>query len=151
VENIVDMLYNEHDEHLARIKRFDSLLVSKDFEKIKLATDELNFELDVHFKEEEEALFPRFFEIYTEFPPVDCMLSEHKEMREMLNKLSNIELSASNFDEFEKIYRLLKDTVLAHIEKENNILFNMAKNFIPLDKLENALSSAKDVREKLLA
>jgi hemerythrin-like domain-containing protein len=79
------------------------------------------------------------------------MLSEHKEMREMLNKLSNIELSASNFDEFEKIYRLLKDTVLAHIEKENNILFNMAKNFIPLDKLENALSSAKDVREKLLA
>lgn len=151
MKTVIDMLYNEHDLHLVRLEKFESILLDGDILKLKEATEELKFELELHFKEEEEALFPKFLEIYGDFPPVNCMLSEHKEMRDTLCDMAEYNFEEFGIENFSKMFAYLKATVLNHIEKENNVLFNMAKSSISTQNLEMALLSAREVRERFSA
>ena len=95
-----------------------------------------------HHGKEEELLFPALEQvgISREGGPVGVMLKEHQQGRDLVAKLKN-ELflyksgdkdAALNFKKHADAYIALLDF---HIEKENNVLFPMARKHLPVKKL----------------
>jgi|GEM_PF-2370054 len=161
MNDILELLYKEHDEHIARLKDLEKVIedtksnFDENIKNLNAKIDEIKFEYETHFKEEEEALFPKFFELQPNFPPVQCMLGEHDQMRDSLNKLKllsdNLENNDLAWSSFDATLSDLSAVVLAHIDKENNILFQMARQGIPIEKLKEALETANSVRERATA
>ncbi len=87
-------------------------------------------DLEIHFKKEEEALFPVLGNyIGIETGPIHVMLIEHKHSRELSGEFK----AKINSYPAEKDYKSIIDLgnsfirlLSEHIDKEENILFNMA-------------------------
>ncbi len=146
VMNLIDRLYGEHDEHE---KNMNILLAVIDeggeLEKLKSAFEEFSKELECHLKEEEEALFPELIErLGPQAMPVYVMLQEHEMMRELISRTKELHSKGERGEEYIK---QLIEIVRQHIMKENNILFQMARQVIEPDMLEVQDEIAQKVRK----
>ena len=87
-------------------------------------------DLEMHFKKEEEALFPVLGNyIGTETGPVHIMLIEHKNSRELSSEFKlkiNGYQQSKDFKAITDIGNSFIKLLSEHIDKEENILFNMA-------------------------
>lgn len=145
--NLVERLYAEHDEHE---KNMNTLLAVLDeggnMEKLKSVFDQFSRELECHLKEEEEALFPELIErLGPQAMPVYVMLQEHEMMRDLVARIRE---SHSKGEKAEEYIKQLIEIVRQHIMKENNVLFQIARQVIEPDMLEIRDDIAEKVRKE---
>ncbi len=87
-------------------------------------------DLEIHFRKEEEALFPVLGNyIGVETGPIHVMLLEHKQSRELSAEFKariNNYLAAKDFKSIIDLGNSFSRLLFSHIDKEENILFIMA-------------------------
>jgi hemerythrin-like domain-containing protein len=88
-------------------------------------------DLEIHFKKEENVLFPVLGNyIGIETGPIHVMLLEHEQSRKLSKEFKDAIIEYSADGEYENIVSKgdgLIQLLSEHIEKEDNILFNMAE------------------------
>jgi len=144
--NLVDRLYGEHDEHEKNMNVLLAIMdEGGDLQRLKESFESFARELECHLKEEEEALFPELIErLGPQAMPVYVMLQEHEMMRELVSRIRDLQSKGERGEEYIK---QLIDIVRQHIMKENNVLFQIAKQVIEPDVLEERDGIAEKVRE----
>lgn len=136
----IEVLKNEHQAVLKKLESLENNFNRLDErEAISAELTELIsfFDTDfwIHFTKEEEALFPEMEGFMPrESGPIRVMLLEHEELRGTNDKLQlavREYLGGSDAPETKTVIRGLGksfiDTLRSHIDKEDNILFNMAE------------------------
>ena len=132
------------DDHERVLEKLDSLhnMVTQSDLKAEAAV-QLNelarffaTELELHLKKEEEALFPEFGKyIPQEGGPVGVMLMEHEDLRR-LNKAFQQGVASweQNSADAQRVINDAGNQLISllrqHIDKEDNILFPMAEEFL---------------------
>lgn len=76
-------------------------------------------ELVLHFKAEEEALFPAMREVTAAHEVISTLLTEHREIRRLIGELRSLEENSSVASTLRKFSALLE----GHIRREERILF----------------------------
>jgi hemerythrin-like domain-containing protein len=103
-----------------------------------------------HHGKEEDILFQAMadYGMSTEVGPLGVMLAEHREARRLTGSLAELGAGKGNWNEDERS-RLLKAGIgyarllRAHIQKEDGVLYPMAKNMLP-DDTKAAIDQAFD-------
>lgn len=116
---------------------------------LKYLTVALERSLVVHFRKEEEALFPILSEyIGKEYGPIEVMFHEHREILTVLRDFKEIvfdSLGKIKLGEGEAIDRLVETgsgvirLILRHIDKENKILFKVCDVSLSREESETVL------------
>ncbi len=136
----VDILKEEHKHILKNIDELEEILnktrEARDFNRIKSELKKLEhvahifMEAESHHKREEDALFPELEKKGVEGPP-SVMRMEHEELRKrkkeiakLVEKSKDLKIFSSALEENGSfIIQVLRE----HIDKENNILYEIAK------------------------
>jgi hemerythrin superfamily protein len=111
----LEMLKRDH----RRIRQlFDQYLNAPNTEGRKGAGTELIGVLETHSNLEEAVFYP----VVRKLDPaqVDGNAQEHREVRQLIQEIKNIDMT---HPQCEQLFRLLADTVLSHIDKEEQLLF----------------------------
>lgn len=107
--------------------------------------EHINFLLNVHFKIEEDILYPPFKPILEKYlpyqEPLKMVLAEHKGVKNLLNKYYTIK---DEHDYLKDIAELL----LQHVYKEENGIFNQIDLLMPDNIKQNIFKEIKNVIEK---
>ncbi|PUE06023.1 hypothetical protein B9Z51_17415 [Limnohabitans sp. T6-5] len=155
MHNAIDTLRQEHDTIALALKilsRMDERITAEqitDIQDLSTVTDFLKaFGDTCHHGKEERVLFPA---MQAEDPaqtqaPIQRMLDEHAQGRQHLANMQaalHPELKLVEFHEAARAYTTL---LLAHIDKENTILFPMADRLLTV-KQQTELAQAFDVYE----
>ena len=128
---IVRSVLNNLEEYLKKIGKVSSEgLRNNLINQLNEITAFIDKDLEVHFKKEEDGLFPVLGKyIGTETGPIHVMLLEHKQSREISSEFKSKIKDYQSTKEFDSIlndgfafFKLLSE----HIDKEEQILFNMA-------------------------
>lgn len=126
----------------------------EELETIRKSLDfSINFTDRCHHKKEEDLLFPLLVKkgISNDGGPVGEMLSEHQQGRNLLKSIdSNLAQLAAGKNDAAALVKSIHDytsLLEKHIDKENNILFNMADQTLT-DKEQADLYEAFEVLEK---
>ncbi len=101
----------------------------------------------LHHVKEEELLFPALMEagLPRDTGPIDCMLHEHGRGRELVQRLDQLASGvgagdAAALDAFIGTAATLSDLLRAHIQKENQVLYEMAEQALG-DERNRSLAS----------
>lgn len=143
MEEILKKVKNNEEanlEHLGKIIEFLKVFVDK-----------------CHHGKEEGLLFPLLenMGIRNEGGPIGVMLSEHNQGREYIRGMTNalekiksgkIDALSAFSDNAEKYIDLLRN----HIEKENNILFNMADNVLDISEQSKLYDEFEEMEENVI-
>ena len=112
------------------------------------AFDELQEELDVHARLEEEIFYPAVEQALTG-QGVEMAVEarqQHQEVRELLAEMSGLDRES---EEFEEKLRKLQDSVEHHVEDEEGEMFPRARKAIAQEQLVQMGSLLKDTKERL--
>ncbi|MCL4542669.1 MAG: hemerythrin domain-containing protein [Deltaproteobacteria bacterium] len=113
-------------------------------------TDFIDRDLEIHFKKEEEALFPVLGNyIGMETGPIHVMLIEHKHSRELSNDFKAAISNYQNSGDYEIITSIGNSFISLlseHIDKEDNILFNMADMHLSAAEKGSIMEKMRAVR-----
>jgi hemerythrin-like domain-containing protein len=149
-EKPTQILSDEHriiERVLDAVQRLTLAPARQNLQRWQKALDFIrHFADQCHHCKEEQVLFPALeaHGIPTEGGPVGMMLQEHEEarslVRAMMDSLARIEAGDDNaeaglFDSAGQYLRLLRE----HIQKEDEVLFRMADEVIPLDEQKRLL------------
>lgn len=107
-------------------------------------------DLEVHFKKEENALFPALGNyIGIETGPIHVMLIEHEQSRHLSKDFEAAILEYPVKNDYKKIaaggedlIRLLSE----HIDKEDNILFNMAEMHLTPEEKNEVMEKMRTIK-----
>ena len=111
-------------------------------------------ELRVHFRHEEETLFPALQRVIGRAGPIQVMLDEHQSLWRAVDvleeKTAQLEgASAENRSKIARETRLvanhIADFLSSHIEKENSVLFPMAERALSPEALAKVAEQMKAV------
>lgn len=138
------MLMQEHQIILKRLDEFQTLSVEQLAEAPALTADFIAFVRDYadhyHHAKEEDILFPWMLEKNPQFKfgPIAVMLSEHREGRELTERLSQQlqtmeravtpELRVESAEAIQQLASQLGQLLQQHIHKEDNVLYQFAEN-----------------------
>lgn len=107
-------------------------------------------DLEIHFKKEEDALFPVLGNyVGIETGPIHVMLIEHKNSRDLSD---NFKKSIKDYQESDAYKDMISagDAFVAllseHIDKEDNILFNMAEMQLSTDEKESIMEKMRNIK-----
>ncbi len=115
---------HQHADHLLSV--LEEALVNNDHPASNNAFIELNEDLLAHFSTEEEMLFPLMEKAQGyAIGPVSVMVSEHRQMRDLLNDLKT-SVNDNDTDISIAICETLQVFIQQHNMKEENILYPMA-------------------------
>ena len=91
-----------------------------------------------HHGKEEGILFPALVAagVSQQGGPVDVMLDEHVQGRRWIAQMEASLSPRLDLDGFAKAARGYREMLLAHIQKENEVLFPMAERVLPPEELE---------------
>lgn len=99
----------------------------------------------LHFKKEEEVLFPEFEErTGIVMGPTQVMRHEHAQARELLDRLENA-LKNKNKEEFLSIGESLMILIQQHNMKEEQILYPMSDQHLESEEMVEKLSEIGEV------
>lgn len=133
---------------LLRDQHKNTVIICEDFLKNKIGSedfiDHINFLLNIHFKIEEDILYPPFKPILEKnlpyMEPLKMVLAEHKGVKNLLNKYYTIK----DHDYLKDIAELL----LQHVYKEENGIFHQIDLYMPDDLKKEVYEKIKNFMEK---
>ena len=146
--NLVERLYEEHSGINAKIERlYDVVETFDDIDALKKLFEELNKEILIHLREEEELLFPELVKkMGTSATSLQLILKEHEEIKTLLKEINNLILEGNRPKIFSAVHSLgakLED----HLKKENNLLYSIAHEFIDPETLKEKNRLAIKIRQ----
>ncbi len=107
-------------------------------------------DLEIHFKKEEEALFPVLGNyIGLETGPIHVMLIEHKHSRELskdFKKSIKDYQAGGNYKTVVSAGGSFASLLSEHIDKEDHILFNMADMHLTADEKEGIMEKMRTIK-----
>lgn len=155
-----EILSNDHKNVLEKLKIMEQAIKDMKSPNSKKTfadlNDFFNNEVELHFKKEEQALFPEIEKfIPREGGPVGVMLMEHEDLYkyrddlfkgvEMLLKDENNTVAAAIIKENGANYiNLLRE----HIYKEDNMLFMMADMHLDEEQINEIMKKFEELNEK---
>ncbi len=148
---IVRGVLNNLDGYLKKIGAASSDSLRKNLvSQINEITAFIDKDLEIHFKKEEDALFPVLGNyVGIETGPIHVMLIEHKNSRELSDNFKN------SIKEYQtsSVYKDMisaGDSFIAllseHIDKEDHILFNMADMQLSTDEKESIMEKMRNIK-----
>ena len=135
---VTEILKKEHEIILAKIEHALATFATDEWKDVYYWEDFLNFLRtfadDYHHAKEEKIYFEwmREKEPSMQEGPLHCMLIEHDESRRVVQNAEKILASIRNdgsndWDRFKTFVIEYAEIIRRHIDKENNILYNMAE------------------------
>lgn len=113
-------------------------------------TSFIDKDLEIHFKKEENALFPVLGNyIGTETGPIHVMLLEHEQSRQLSKEFKDAIAEYSTDGKYGNIVsegNSLIQLLSEHIEKEDNILFNMAEMQLSNEEKNEIMNKMRTVK-----
>ncbi len=113
-------------------------------------TDFIDKDLEIHFKKEEEALFPVLGNyIGIETGPIHVMLIEHKHSRELSGDFKTAISNYQSSNDYKVIVSLGNSFISLlseHIDKEDHILFNMADMHLSAAEKESIMEKMRTIK-----
>ena len=113
-------------------------------------TSFIDKDLEIHFKKEENALFPVLGNyIGIETGPIHVMLIEHEQSRQLSKEFKNAISEYSLNNKYENILSAgdsLIQLLSEHIDKENNILFNMAAMQLSNEEKNEIMGKMRNIK-----
>lgn len=107
-------------------------------------------DLEIHFKKEEDALFPVLGNyIGIETGPIHVMLIEHKNSRELSNDFKTAISDYSTGGNYKNIISTgnsFASLLSEHIDKEDHILFNMADMHLSATEKESIMEKMRTIK-----
>ncbi len=158
--DIIDLLFLEHKKHLDDIEDIQSLfktaretLKEKALDILKEKIEDICYELTVHFKEEEEGLFPFLYEkIGDKDGLIKTLLGEHREIESLCK---SINLYITQIKEGQNKWTELRNSINEflhhlndHILKENFYLLKLAAENLDKNTLIKGYQIAETIREE---
>jgi hemerythrin-like domain-containing protein len=126
----VDVLGQQHQEVLAYLARVDADLARGNDPDAAAFQHFLEQDVQRHFALEEAALFPALERhIGSDHGPLAVMLLEHADFRSLLAALGDA-VTAADLGRQRAHARSLVDLLRAHIAKEDDVLFPMARRML---------------------
>lgn len=144
--NVLKVLKKDHATVRNLFNQFDRTGKSA-FEKKLALFERIRFELTVHARAEEEIFYPALKAINGRGRTlVIVALREHREMDELLTRISRLKPESASFAE--KMEALM-ETVDRHVEEKEREIFQFAQENCPEGQLEQ-LGSEIEERKKFL-
>ena len=153
-----DILKEEHKEVLQKLAALEDIFRHLDdrnavASQLKELSSFFNTDFWVHFTKEEEALFPEMEKfIPRESGPIGAMLVEHEYLRNTNDKIQQVvhDYLGGSEDKETKSNILVYgydfiETLREHIEKEDNILFEMADMHLDKSQIEAVVGLFKEL------
>lgn len=113
-------------------------------------TDFIDRDLEIHFKKEEDALFPVLGNyIGIETGPIHVMLIEHKHSRELSNDFKTAISNYQSSNDYKVIISFGNSFISLlseHIDKEDHILFNMADMHLSATEKESIMEKMRTIK-----
>ncbi len=134
--NIIEVLEEDHEEILNRLKEFEILLSGGEIDKKQIKSF-LDFDekfINLHHKREKDILYPKLLEVYPfareegiEDALLECRVKDHyiEKIKEAIKNGSDVSLKQSSLF----VIGLLRD----RIHKEKNTIFVLANKFLSDD------------------
>lgn len=147
--NPTDILREEHEMVLQILNSLEQNLPAMNMELLSENIAVLNKEFDKHsLQKEETALFPEIEKfIPREGGPTGMMIVEHQELVDFIGKFKQA-LAANDSDSLNECGRHIIDVLRQHIDKENNILFNMADMHFSDEQKDVILKKFKQIDQE---
>jgi len=160
MEKATDILSADHQQVLKKLGKLEELFGGSDlderagYEIIDIGKFFDN-EVKLHFLMEEEVLFP----LMDAMPgaasgPLSVMNVEHKEFYELNGQLQSLTKNLAAGKDISELSNELRDTggaiiglLREHIDKEENVLFGMAENFLEETALTDAAEKMRAMEE----
>ncbi len=158
--DIIDQLFIEHKKHLDDIEYIQNLfktaretLKDKALQILKEKIEDICYELKVHFKEEEEGLFPFLYEKTKDKDGlIKSLIAEHRKMedlcQETLSQIGKIEKGVNKWTELRNSINELLHHLNDHILKENLHLLKLAAEYLDKKTLVEGYKIAEKIREE---
>ncbi len=136
----IDELRHEHQVALQCLEEVTVLLNAADptnasswSQRLDEACSYLKRDVALHFKKEEEALFPAMTSYIGQGGPIAVMLREHQEHYEMLDRLCTA-VGQRDLAAVRSLWESFCPHLQMHIQKEDMILFPMADRMFNADE-----------------
>ena len=142
---IAQYLTEEHRRCDQLYAQAEQAVAEEDWERAKELFDEFREKTLLHFRKEEDVLFPEFEErTGIVMGPTQVMRHEHAQARELLEKLSKA-VEDRNKDEFLSAGESLMILIQQHNMKEEQILYPMSDQNLPSDEVVERMSRLGEV------
>lgn len=156
----IAILRHAHEVGEGKLKLLSETINEPDFAEDPAAIETLkdilkffNGELRVHFRHEEEALFPALEKVIGRDGPVQVMLDEHQSLWMAIDRLEEnveaLEDPQADHKEAAKTIRLVGSHIVgllsSHIQKENLALFPIAEQSLSPLTLEEVSEQIKAI------
>jgi len=147
MNGLLEVFYDDHEHALAQLNQLEKYLnlikETGDADKVRIQligfSRFLEMALDIHFVQEEQALFPLLAEKVGSHGPVMVMEMEHDDLRQsqkaLKDALSQSELNNDAiFEHGGHILHVLRE----HISKENQVLFPLSERVLNEEEWKRA-------------
>ncbi|TCS82493.1 hemerythrin domain-containing protein [Tepidibacillus fermentans] len=154
MNGLLEVFYDDHEHALAQLNQLEKYLeyIKKNGEAEKVRIQLISFSkfleiaLDIHFVQEEEALFPLLVQKIGPNGPVMVMEMEHGDLRESQKALKAL-LTKEELDKeaiLEHGGRILS-VLREHIAKENQVLFPLSERVLTEEEWKQAEKIAGEI------
>ncbi len=161
--DIVDLLFAEHKEHLDNIETLENLfktaretLKPKALLMLQEKVEDVCIDLKIHFKKEEEGLFPFLYEKTQDKDGLlKTLITEHRQIEDLCKEvLSYIELIKENKNRWAELRNSLNELlhhINDHVLKENMFLLKLASEKLDKKTLKKGYLIAEDIEKKFFS
>ncbi|MGC8555072.1 MAG: hemerythrin domain-containing protein [Candidatus Acidulodesulfobacterium sp.] len=145
--NPLDALREEHTEMRTVLNKFENILkkipAGVSDSELNEISEYLNQDVELHFKREEDALFPVLGNyIGIETGPINVMLIEHNSCRELTGDLKK-RIEGKDYKSIASSGKTLIELLSEHEDKEDGILFQIAE-------MQLGQNEKQDIMKKLI-
>lgn len=132
--NVIELLTKDHQKIIELFDQFDSLKEdpTKNRSKLEKIFSVIHSEIEVHTNAEEQFFYPEFQDEDEAAELVVEALKEHQAVRSILTELDREPIDAQWTAKMSGI----KDSLMDHIEMEENDLFEKAVEILDEDEIE---------------
>jgi len=128
---ITEALSTEHLVFHTQLNQLEASLGKASPEAVRAMVQLIGVPLEEHAHREEELLFPALEPFLgRQVGPLAVMDAEHNELRSLLGRIASGQTAP------EPLARQFIETLRAHADKEDQVLFQMAERFLGAAKLE---------------
>lgn len=160
MEKATDILSADHRQVLNKLAKLEQIFTSPELDtraryEIIDISQFFNHEVKLHFSMEEKILFPLMKEVPNAAAgPLKVMSLEHEEFYKLNEQLQDLAEKLSGGKDINDISNELREVghsiielLRNHIDKEDNVLFGMAENFLEEEALIDAAAKMRSAEE----